>query len=156
MKKFFKDFGEFIKRGSVVDLAVAMIIGAAFNAIVKSLVNDVIMPVIGLVGGVNVAEASIELVPAVLDGTGAVVTEAVLLKYGMFIQTVIDFLIIAFSVFVIVRLFTRLRDRTASLKKKEEDEVEETVAEEPIVEAVVAGPTIEELLVDIRELLKNK
>ena len=67
MKKFFKEFGDFIKKGNVLDLAVGLIIGTAFNAIVKSLVNDVIMPFIGLMGGKNVAEAKFELVPAVVE-----------------------------------------------------------------------------------------
>ena len=86
MKKFFKEFGEFIKRGNVIDLAVAVVIGAAFSAIVTSLVNDIIMPLIGIiVGGVNISSLSVTVGSATLT-------------YGNFLQNIINFLIIAFVI----------------------------------------------------------
>ncbi len=107
MKQFFKDFKAFALKGNVLDLAVGVIIGAAFGKIVTSLVNDILMPLIGLiVGNVNLSEASIELSAA--EGAGR-------LNYGMFLQTVIDFLLMALCVFLFVKLIARF-----SLKKKEE------------------------------------
>lgn len=106
--KFFKEFGAFIKRGNVMDMAIGMVIGAAFNKIVSSLVNDVVMPLIGVICKVNVSDLKHVLVDAVLDAeTGEVITAAVTLNYGNFIQTVIDFLIIAFSVFVAMKVILR-------------------------------------------------
>lgn len=150
MKKFFKEFGDFIKRGNVIDLAVGIIIGTAFNAIVRSLVNDILMPVIGLIGGKNIADASIVLVPAVMDGD-VVVTEAVLLKYGMFIQSIIDFLIIAITVFVIVKLINNFRNSALKLRKKgtHNSELEAIASVEKVA-------TTEELLTEIRDLLKKE
>ena len=148
MKKFFKEFGDFIKRGNVIDLAVGIIIGTAFNAIVKSLVNDLIMPLIGLIGGKNVSQLAIELVPAVIEGE-VVIQEAVLLKYGMFLQAIIDFLIIAFSVFVMVKIINNLRNSSLKLSKKKAE-----VAKEVVNDPVVSGPTVEELLTDIRDIIK--
>ncbi|NLD26527.1 MAG: large-conductance mechanosensitive channel protein MscL [Acholeplasmataceae bacterium] len=141
MRKFFKDFAAFIKRGNVLDLAVGIIIGAAFNAIVSSLVNDILMPVIGLIGGKNISEASVVLVPAVVDSTGAVLENAVTLNYGAFIQSIIDFFIIALTIFVVIRFVSRLQNRR---KQKEEPKV------------VEKKPSAEDLLTEIRDLLKNK
>lgn len=107
MKKFFQEFGAFIARGNALDLAVGLVIGTAFNAIVKSLVGDIIMPLISLIGGKDVSNWV-----AVLRGTyifdaeaGAYVAseDAVLLRYGAFLQSVIDFLIIALAIFVAVK-----------------------------------------------------
>lgn len=146
MKKFFKEFADFIKKGSVLDLAVGIIIGTSFNTIVKSLVNDVLMPVIGLIGGKNVSEAAVELVPAVVEG-GVVVTEAVMLRYGMFIQSIIDFLIIALTVFVIVKVATGLKKSAENMRKRKEEEIKD-------VPAAPTAPTSEQLLMEIRDLLK--
>ena len=117
MRKFFREFTNFIKRGNVLDLAVGIIIGGAFNTIVKSLVNDILMPVIGLIGGKNVSEANIVLVPATLSSEGEVLENAVTLNYGAFIQTIIDFLIIAFTIFVIIKVVNGLQKK---LKRPEE------------------------------------
>lgn len=170
MKKFFKDFGAFIRRGNVLDLAVGMIVGTAFNKIVSSLVNDVIMPAVGSILKVNVSEAKFILVEAVLDAEGAILTPAVTLNYGKFIQTIIDFLIIAFSVFVVVRVIGGLRRRAEEIKaKKEAEEAAAKAAEEakkaaeeeakkasePVVE-VIPEPTTNELLKEIIELLKQE
>jgi large conductance mechanosensitive channel len=104
------EFKEFAVRGNVVDLAVGVVIGAAFGKIVTSLVNDVVMPVIGkLFGGVNFATAAIELQPAVLGPDGKVATAAIALRYGAFLQTIVDFLLVAFVVFLAIKAINRLR-----------------------------------------------
>ena len=138
---FLSDFKEFARKGNIVDMAVGVIIGGAFGKIVTSLVNDVIMPCVSLAtGGVNFNELSHELSPAVTDATtGEVITEAVTLNYGMFIQNIIDFFIIALSIFFAIRLIMKF-------KKKEE----EAPAPDP-------EPTKEEvLLTEIRDLLKKQ
>ncbi len=140
--QFLTDFKNFAMKGNVIDMAVGVIIGGAFGKIVTSLVNDVIMPAIGkLTGGVNFADLSYELTPAVVDpATGEETAAAVLIKYGAFIQNIVDFLIIAFCIFVAIRML-------AKLKKKEE-------APAP---AAPPAPTKEELLLtEIRDLLKEK
>ena len=129
-----KEFKEFAIKGNVMDLAVAVIIGAAFGKIVSSLVNDVIMPVIGLiVGGLDFAALKIVLTPAVGE------TPEVALLYGTFIQTVVDFFLIALSVFFVVKLASKL-------KKKEA----------PKPAAPAAPPQDVVLLTEIRDLLKAK
>jgi large conductance mechanosensitive channel len=144
MKKFFAEFLDFIKRGSILDLAVGIIIGGAFNAIVRSLVNDLLMPVIGLIGGTNVSEAKIVLVAAIGE------TPAVTLNYGSFIQTIIDFLIIAITIFVIVKVATR----AGKLAEKARTRKEKATPAEVVVEE--KKPTVEELLTDIRDLLNKQ
>jgi len=132
------EFKEFAMRGNVVDLAVGVVIGAAFGKIVASLVNDIIMPAIGYaVGGVNFSDLAYELSPAGVDAAGAEVA-AVLIKYGAFIQTIVDFTIIAFAIFVAVKVIN-------SLKRKEE-----------AAPAAPAGPSDEvKLLTEIRDALKR-
>ncbi len=140
-----KEFKEFAMRGNVVDLAVGVIIGGAFGKIVSSIVADVIMPPIGLLmGGVNFTDLTLTLkdaVPAQLDAAGAVLAEAapaVTLNYGNFIQVLVDFLIIAFAIFIMIKAIN-------STKKKK-------------VEAPAAppAPSKEEiLLTEIRDLLKK-
>ncbi len=136
-----KDFKEFAMRGNVVDMAVGIIIGAAFGKIIASLVNDVIMPPIGmLVGGIDFKQIVITMKDAVMDpATGNVLHEAVTLKIGNFIQTVVDFIIVAFAIFMMVKGMTNLS------RKKE-------------VEAPAAPPAPtkdQELLTEIRDLLKK-
>ena len=154
MKKFFKEFKDFIQRGNVLDLAVGIIIGTAFNKIVSSLVNDIIMPLVGLVGGKNIQEAKLELVPALMDGD-VVIKNAVTLNYGNFIQFVIDFLIIALTVFVIVKVVKGMQKRAENTKERllKKGTTEEEVIEEEVVED---KPTTEDLLTEIRDLLKEK
>lgn len=129
-----KEFKQFAMRGNVMDMAIGIIIGAAFGKIVSSLVGDVIMPPIGLLlGGVDFSNLSITLVNATEN------SEAVLLKYGVFINTIIDFLIIAFAIFIVVKAIN-------SMKKKEE--------EKP---AAPPAPTKEEvLLTEIRDELRKR
>ncbi len=112
MKKFLADFKAFALKGNVLDLAVGVIIGAAFGKIVTSLVNDIFMPLIGLiVGNVNLSGAFLAL-----DGKVHEAADASTLNYGMFLQNIIDFLLMALCVFLFVKLFARL-----SLKKKKEE-----------------------------------
>ncbi|MFJ5623459.1 large conductance mechanosensitive channel protein MscL [Peribacillus loiseleuriae] len=116
-----KEFKEFAMRGNVIDLAIGVILGAAFGKIVTSLVNDIIMPLIGLLlGGIDFSNLSFKVV-----------------KYGMFIQTIVDFLIVAFSIFLFIKLFNKLHTR----KKKVEETAPSLTKEE-------------ELLTEIRDLLK--
>ena len=133
------EFKEFAMRGNVVDLAVGVVIGAAFGKIVASLVNDVIMPAVGyIVGGVNFSDLAVELKAATVDAAGAEVP-AVLIKYGAFIQTIVDFLIIAFAIFVAVKVINKL-------KRKEE-----------AAPAAPPAPSDEvKLLTEIRDALKSR
>ena len=143
MKKFFNEFKEFAVRGNVMDMAVGVVIGTAFGKITASLVNDVCMPLIGLlVGGIDLGQLNIVLKPEVLDETGEVVTAAVTLGLGAFLSTVIDFILMAFVIFLMVKAINRLH----KLGKKDEEEEPE---EEP-------APTSEELLTEIRDLLKEQ
>ncbi|MGX1901823.1 large conductance mechanosensitive channel protein MscL [Thermolongibacillus altinsuensis] len=124
-----KEFKEFAMRGNIVDLAIGVIIGGAFNKIVSSLVNDMIMPMIGLLlGGIDFSGLSFKIGDADV-------------KYGMFIQTVVDFLIIAFSIFLFVKVLNKLY----RLKKHEEEK-----------EAPPSLTKQEELLMEIRDLLKKQ
>ncbi|MDD4123848.1 MAG: large conductance mechanosensitive channel protein MscL [Bacilli bacterium] len=146
----FKEFGDFIKRGNVLDLAVGMIVGTAFNAIVKSLVNDIIMPVIGVILKVNVSDAKAILVPALVEtvnGVETIITPAVTINYGSFIQAIIDFLIISFSVFIAIKTIVSVRKRFDELKRKEE-QVAEVKQEAKITKE-------EEILIEIRDILKS-
>lgn len=122
-------FKKFISRGNVVDMAVGVIIGGAFGKIVTSLVNDIVMPLIGLlIGGLNFSELSITIGEAKI-------------AYGNFIQTIVDFLIISLCIFAVIRLFEKF-------KKKEEAKPEEPA---PVIKSDEAV-----LLEEIRDLLKNK
>ena len=104
MKKFLQEFKEFAMRGNMIDMAVGIIIGAAFGKIVSSLVADVIMPPLGLlIGGVDFTDLAITLKRATGDDP------AVLLRYGAFLQTVVDFLIVAFAIFLMVKGINSLR-----------------------------------------------
>lgn len=133
------EFKEFAMRGNVVDLAVGVVIGGAFGKIVGSLVNDVIMPAIGfIVGGVNFSDLAIELKAASVDAAGTAVP-AVMIKYGAFLQTVVDFLIIAFAIFVAVKVMN-------ALKRKQD-----------AAPAAAAAPSAEvTLLTEIRDALKTR
>lgn len=147
-KGFITEFKEFIMRGNVLDMAVGVIIATAFGKITTSLVNDVIMPAIGLfLGEIDLSQWNIVLKEAVMvDGKETV--PAVQIGIGTFLVTVIDFLIIAFVVFLIIKGFAKAKEiAEAKLIKKQ--------AEEAIEEAP-KGPTTEELLADILAELKKK
>lgn len=148
MKKFFADFKAFITKGNIIDMAVGVIIGGAFGKIVTSLVNDIITPLISIfTGKVSLTELKWVISEAVLDEAGTVVTPELALTYGNFIQNIIDFLIIAISIFVVLRIMVTAQKKLESLKKKEEEEKKE----EP------AAPAETELSVlkEIREMLKK-
>lgn len=147
MKKFFHEFKEFISRGNVMDMAIGVIIASAFGKITTSLVNDVFMPFIGwLIGGVDLAKLNITLAPAVTDEAGEVIKEAVVIGIGTFLTTIIDFILVAFVVFLVVKAFN-------TAKKKLEKPAEEP-APEPEKEP---EPSKEELLLtEIRDLLKKQ
>ncbi len=167
---FWKDFKAFISRGNIVDLAVAVVVGAAFTAIVNSLVNDIIKPLIALLVGGDFSELVIELREATVHPeTGEVLREAILLNYGNLIMAILTFLIDALVIFTVIRVVRnaqkKLKEGAEALKgklAKEEAEAaaEEVAAEAPAAEAPAApaapqGPTTEELLAEIRDLLKE-
>jgi large conductance mechanosensitive channel len=132
--KMLKEFKQFAMRGNVLDMAVGIIIGVAFGKIISSVVNDVIMPPIGLLlGGVDFSDLAVTL----KEGTEGV--EPVLLKYGMFINTVIDFIIIAFAIFIVVKAMSKM-------KKKEE--AQPTAPPAPSKEEI--------LLTEIRDELRKR
>jgi large conductance mechanosensitive channel len=142
MKKFFSEFKTFISKGNIMDLAVAFIIGAAFKAIITSLVKDVIMPVVSLVIGPAGFENYKYVITEADEATG-IVENAI--YYGTFIQSMIDFVIIAFVVFLMVRSVNRVRE---AFEKKEEEVKPEEVKP--------PKPTVEELLTDIKGILQEK
>jgi large conductance mechanosensitive channel len=130
-----KEFKEFAMRGNVVDMAVGIVIGAAFGKIVSSIVNDVIMPPIGmLLGGVDFSDLMITLREAVGE------TPAVMIKYGAFINTVIDFLIVAFAIFMVIKGMNTM--------KKKQEEAPPPAPPEPSKEEL--------LLTEIRDVLKSR
>lgn len=137
--KIIKEFKEFTVKGNMIDLAVGIIIGAAFGKIIASLVSDIIMPPIGLLlGGMNFTDIHITMKDAIADpATGKILKQAVDLKLGSFIQALVDFTIIAFSVFMIVKGLARMKQQKEALPPP-------------------APPTKDqELLTEIRDLLKK-
>ncbi len=134
-----KEFKEFAMRGNVLDMAVGIVIGGAFGKIVSSFVEDILMPPIGvLMGGVNFSDLKVVFKQAVMDGEN-VVTPEVALRYGNFIQVIIDFLIIAFAIFMLLKAVNKFN------KKKEDAPA-----------APEAPPADVQLLTEIRDLLQKK
>ena len=141
MKKFFEEFKAFAMRGNVLDMAVGVVIGGAFGKITTSLVGDIIMPLISmLTGGVDFSAWKWVLKEAVMEGT-EVVTPEVAVNYGNLIAVILDFIIIAFGVFLLVKLI-------AAISRKKEEAPAPKPAPQPSAE--------EKLLTEIRDLLKNK
>ena len=139
-KEFLKEFKEFISRGNILDMAIGVIIGGAFGKITSSLVNDVIMPVISiLTGGIQFSNWKIVLKEAVATTDGVIdpATE-VAIKFGSLIATVLDFLIIAFTIFIIIKLINKFKNKK---------QAEEKVVEKPSEEI--------KLLTEIRDAIKN-
>ncbi len=148
MKKFFEEFKAFAMRGNVVDLAVGVVIGGAFGKITTSVVNDIIMPIISmLTGGLNFSEWKWVLKEAVTtvnaQGVEEVVSAAIAVNFGNLVSVILDFIIIAFAVFCMVKALN-------ALHRKEE------AVEEAAEEAAPPAPTSEELLAEIRDLLKER
>ena len=139
MKKFFNEFKTFAMRGNVLDMAIGVVIGAAFGKITTSVVNDIIMPLIGLItGGIDLTQWNILLNSAAVEAGADPVT----LGIGNLLAVILDFIIVAFAMFLLVKGINKLH----SLGKKDE----EPAPEEP------AAPTAEELLTEIRDLLKER
>ena len=163
-KQFWTDFKSFISRGNVVDLAVAMVVGAAFNKIVSQLVDSFINPLIGIfVGGFDLADLKYVVHEAVTDEAGNIIKAEVAFTYGMFIQAVIDFLIISLTVFVVVKLYTRLKKHLEEESKKwydelnpEEAEARRKKEEEEKAKAEEAKRLEQERLAEIERLKKEK
>ena len=136
-----KEFKEFAFKGNVLDMSIGVIIGGAFGKIVTSLVNDIIMPFFGfLTAGTDFKSLKFVMSPAQVDAAGAVIKPEAAIMYGNFLQDVFDFFIVAFCIFFFVQQITKLR-------KKEEA---------PAPEPAPAGPSTEELLAEIRDLLKQQ
>ncbi len=145
-KGFITEFRDFIMRGNVIDMAIGVIIATSFGKITTSLVNDVVMPFIGwLIGDIDLSQVNITLVEEVLDEAGNVVTPGVVIGIGTFLVTIIDFLIIAFIVFLIIKILAKAKAMAESKKKKEEE----------VVEEAPKAPTTEELLAEILEEIKK-
>ena len=139
MPKILEEFKKFAMRGNMIDMAVGIIIGGAFGKIVSSLVADIIMPPLGfLIGGVNFKDLSVVLKPEQINTAGEILKPALSFNYGLFIQNIIDFLIVAFAVFMMVKI-------TNKFSKKKEEEPK-----------TVLPPKQEVLLEEIRDLLKKR
>ena len=151
-KGMIQEFKEFIMRGNVLDMAVGVIIAGAFGKITASLVNDLLMPVISLIFGArDMSALNIIVRAAEMDAEGNVVKEAIVLGFGTFVATIIDFILIALVVFAIVKSFNKAREKAEAKKKAAEEAAAAAAAaaaaEEP------AAPTTEELLAQIRDLI---
>lgn len=148
MKKIINEFKEFASRGNVIDLAVGVIIGGAFGKIVTSLVEDIIMPPMGLIlGGVNFNDIKIILKVAEYDETGKLIIAEVAIRIGTFLQTSLNFIIVAASIFIMIKAINTLRNEIEKREKKK-------LAEEAEV-AQVQKVTEIEILQEIRDLLKK-
>lgn len=142
MKKFFDEFKTFIMRGNVLDMAIGVVIATAFGQITNSLVNDVIMPIIGkLIGGIDLSYLNIKIQDAVLNDAGEIVKEPIYIGIGTFLVTIIDFIIIAFVIFLVIKAINKASEKL--IKKNEE-------------ETSPKGPTDNELLTQILEEIKKK
>jgi large conductance mechanosensitive channel len=140
--KFFEEFKKFAVRGNVIDLAIGVMIGTSFNNIVSSLVNDIIMPIISyFIGGMKFNQYKIIFRPAIQNAKGKVTQEAVSFNYGNFFQFFINFLIVAFAMFIVVKMINKIRER---MDKKEGKKDDEAVLSEEIL-----------LLREIRDELKK-
>jgi len=141
---FIKEFKEFAMRGNVIDMAVGVVIGGAFGKIISSLVNDIIMPLVGVAtGGINFTDYKLVIQQAVIDGaTQEILKPEVTLNWGAWIQTIVDFLIVALCIFLAIKAINQL-------KRKEAES-------EPAPEAPAEPSKEEMLLSEIRDILKEK
>ena len=146
MKKFFEEFKTFAMRGNVIDMAVGVIIGGAFGKITTSIVNDIIMPLVSmLTGGIDFTAWKIVLKEAVLNADGTEAAAEVAIKFGSTVAVIIDFIIVAFAIFCMIKFLNNMQ------RKKEEEP-----APEPAPEPEPEPSAEEKLLTEIRDLLKNK
>lgn len=148
-KGFFAEFREFIMRGNVLDMAIGVVIATAFGKITNALVNNIIMPLIGmLIGDIDLSKWDITISDAVMAADGVTVEkEAVVIGIGALLVTIIDFIIIAFAIFVFIKIFNKAKEISEAklFKKKQEEEA---------AEEAPPAPTTEELLADILAELK--
>lgn len=169
-KGFWKEFKEFISRGNVMDMAVGIIVGGAFTAIITALVDNILTPLLQWVGVSSDGTGALQIVlrEAVVDASGAVTSEAIIMDFGIVISAIVSFLLTAFVLFLIIRAMNRFKAKAEELKAKREAEetaakATEEVAEpapepapEPEPAPAPAAPTTEELLAEIRDLLKTQ
>lgn len=142
---FFAEFKKFISRGNVLDMAVGVVIGGAFTAIVNTLVKDIINPIIGLItGGTDFADLKIILKPAIGE------TPELAIRYGLFINAIINFLLVALVLFIIIRNFNRMKEIAQAKKKAEEEDLKKAEDAKP-----AEKPADIALLEEIRDLLKK-
>ena len=160
MKKFFSDFKAFIAKGNVIDMAIGVVVGGAFKDIVNALVSNIITPLIGLLlGGSNLSDYKYVLqeeVVELVDGVETVVTPENAILWGAFLQTIIDFLIIALTLFVMIKVAMGVHNKTEAAKQRLKNQKEEEVA---AAEEAPAEPEIsstDKLLIEIRDLLKKE
>ncbi|MBO7406386.1 MAG: large-conductance mechanosensitive channel protein MscL [Clostridia bacterium] len=162
---FFKEFKEFAMKGNVIDMAVGVVIGAAFGKIVTSLVNDIVLPPIGLaIGGVEFSELKAVLKEgkaAVVDADGvetAKAVEEVAIRYGNLIQVILEFIIIALCIFLVVRTINKIKAKSEAKKAAAEaaEAAAKAEAEAAAAAEEAAKPTETDLLVEIRDLLKER
>ena len=147
MKKMFEEFKKFIMRGNVLDMAVGVIVAGAFGKITTSLVNDIFMPFISWIFGTrDMTALNVIVRPEIVNDAGEVTQAAITLGFGTFVATIIDFILIAFVVFMVVKIMNTAKDKLA--KKEEEAPAEEPAPPAPSAEEV--------LLTEIRDLLKEK
>lgn len=150
-KGFITEFREFIMRGNVIDMAVGVIMATSFGKITSSLVADVIMPLLGAaIGKIDLANLNLTLIPEVKNAAGEITQAAVTVGFGTFMSTIIDFIFIAFAIFLMIKLLAKVKE-LSEIKLLKKKKVEEAAApEEP------KAPTTEELLTEIlAELKKN-
>lgn len=141
MKKFFEEFKAFIAKGNVVDMAVAVVVGGAFSKIVSSLVGDIIMPLVSLLtGGIDVSDWKWVIKEAVVGADGVITEAETALNYGVFIKTVIDFLVVSFCIFIALKVVMGVKSKF----EKKQEEIKETKRE-----------STDEILSEIRDILKE-
>ena len=155
MKKFFKEFKEFISRGNVLDMAVGIIIGGAFTAIVTALVTNILTPLINWIPGTGDTGALQVVLREAVVNDGQVVTEALIIDFGAVISAIVTFLLTALVLFVIIKIINGARRKAEALKAKKEKQAT-TAAPAEEAPAAPAAPTEAELLVEIRDLLKSQ
>lgn len=157
MKKFFSEFKAFITKGNVVDMAIGVVVGGAFKDIVNALVSKIITPLIGLLlGGSSLSDQKYVLqeeVVELVDGVETVITPENAILWGSFVQTIIDFLIIAFTIFVVIKVAMAVHNKAEAAAKRLKKEQEEIVAEEAPAEPEISST--DKLLIEIRDLLKK-